>query len=39
MAAPVGGTLLIIGWFFVALAALVVFRQTARGKPDQIIDE
>jgi len=39
MAAPLGGTLLIVGWVFVALAALVVLPQTADGKPDQKIDE
>jgi len=39
MAAPLGGTLLILGWVFVALAALVVLPQTDDGKPDQKIDE
>jgi len=34
-----GTTLLILGWVFVALAALVVLPQTADGKPDQKIDE
>jgi uncharacterized membrane protein YgdD (TMEM256/DUF423 family) len=39
MAAPIGGTLLIFGWIFVALAALAVLRQNVDGKPDQNIDE
>jgi uncharacterized membrane protein YgdD (TMEM256/DUF423 family) len=39
MAAPLGGTLLILGWVFVALAALAVLRQTVDGEPDQNIDE
>ena len=39
MAAPVGGTLLILGWAFVTLAALIVMRQSRDGKPDQDIDE
>jgi uncharacterized membrane protein YgdD (TMEM256/DUF423 family) len=39
MAAPVGGTLLIFGWAFVTVAALIVMRQSRGGKPDQDIDE
>jgi hypothetical protein len=39
MAAPLGGTLLIFGWAFVTLAALIVMRQSRDGTPDQHIDE
>jgi uncharacterized membrane protein YgdD (TMEM256/DUF423 family) len=39
MAAPLGGTLLIIGWVLVALAALAASRQTGGGKLAQNIDE
>ena len=35
MAAPLGGTLLILGWVFVVPAAFVALR---RGKPDQNLD-
>jgi uncharacterized membrane protein YgdD (TMEM256/DUF423 family) len=37
MAAPLGGTLLIIGWVFVILAAVVALRHTVDGKMDQNI--
>lgn len=39
MAAPLGGTLLIIGWVFVAMAALAAVWQTAGRKPDQNVEE
>jgi uncharacterized membrane protein YgdD (TMEM256/DUF423 family) len=39
MAAPLGGTLLIIGWALVTLAALIVMRQPGDGKQDQNVDE
>jgi uncharacterized membrane protein YgdD (TMEM256/DUF423 family) len=39
MAAPLGGTLLILGWAMVTLAALTVMRQSRDGKPDQNIYE
>jgi uncharacterized membrane protein YgdD (TMEM256/DUF423 family) len=39
MAAPLGGTLLIFGWAFVTLAALIVMRQSRDGTPGQHIDE
>jgi len=37
MAAPLGGTLLMLGWAFVTLAALIVMHQSRDGKPDQNI--
>jgi len=37
MAAPLGGTLLIFGWVFVILAALIALRHTVDGKADQNI--
>ncbi|MGH6869751.1 MAG: DUF423 domain-containing protein [Methylocella sp.] len=37
MAAPLGGTLLFLGWVSVTLAALIVMRQSRDGKPDQNI--
>ncbi|MGB6326183.1 MAG: DUF423 domain-containing protein [Methylocella sp.] len=39
MAAPLGGTILIFGWAFVTVAALIVMRQSPDGKTDQKIDE
>ena len=39
MAAPLGGTLLIFGWAWVTLAALIVMRQSGDGKLDQNIDD
>ncbi|MGH6864254.1 MAG: DUF423 domain-containing protein, partial [Methylocella sp.] len=39
MAAPLGGTLLFLGWVSVTLAALIVMRQSRDGKPEQNIDE
>ena len=39
MAAPLGGTLLIFGWAWVTLAALMVMRQSGDGKLDQNIDD
>ena len=39
MAAPLGGTLVILGWALVTLAALIVIRSFRDGKPDQNIDE
>ena len=39
MAAPLGGTLLIIGWVLVALAALAALRQSVYAKPAQNIEE
>jgi uncharacterized membrane protein YgdD (TMEM256/DUF423 family) len=39
MAAPLGGTLLILGWVLVALAALAVLRQSDDRKLAQDIDE
>jgi uncharacterized membrane protein YgdD (TMEM256/DUF423 family) len=39
MAAPLGGTLLIFGWAWVTLAALIVMRQSGDGKLDQNIGD
>ena len=39
MAAPLGGTLLIFGWAWVTLAALIVTRQARDGKLDQNSDD
>ena len=39
MAAPLGGTLLILGWVLVTLAALIVMRQSGDGKLDENIDD
>jgi uncharacterized membrane protein YgdD (TMEM256/DUF423 family) len=39
MAAPIGGTLLILAWVLVMLAALAVLWQSGGGKPDQNIEE
>lgn len=39
MAAPLGGTLLIFGWAFVTLAAVIVMRRSRDGKPDKNIDD
>ncbi|MGH6835799.1 MAG: DUF423 domain-containing protein [Methylocella sp.] len=39
MAAPVGGTLLILGWALVTLAALIVMGQSRGDKPNQDIDD
>ena len=39
MAAPLGGTLLIFGWAWVTLAALMVMRQSGDGKLDQNIGD
>ncbi len=39
IAAPLGGTLLIVGWLLGALAAVIVFRPSQSSTRDQNIDE
>jgi uncharacterized membrane protein YgdD (TMEM256/DUF423 family) len=39
MAAPLGGSLLILGWIIIALAAVVILRPSHSGTGDQIIDK
>ncbi len=39
MAAPLGGTLLILGWLLAAIAAAIVFLPSQIGTASQIIDE
>jgi uncharacterized membrane protein YgdD (TMEM256/DUF423 family) len=39
MAAPLGGSLLILGWIIIALAGVVILRPSHSGTGDQIIDK
>jgi uncharacterized membrane protein YgdD (TMEM256/DUF423 family) len=39
MAAPIGATLLLLGWVYVGVAALAVLWKAHDGKPDQDLDE